>query len=124
MTPRERRILFVVCALVWLVAALDAVWIGLSDLPCPRGVDDAFYKAPAADLVQTGRLTHRCVIDYLPRADEVFAGYPPLYALAVAGWFSVFGISTGASVAFGHVLHLLNMALVMGLVASALSGKK
>src|SRR5690349_20533296 len=60
------------------------------------------------------------VVGYLPRADEAFAAYPPLYQLAVAAWYALFGVSMGASVAFGHVVHLLNMAAVMALVATAL----
>jgi hypothetical protein len=116
----DSRRVFATCAAVWLLAALAAFWMGLSDLPCPRGVDDAFYKSPAAELVQTGRLTQPAVIGYLPRADEVFAAYPPLYQLAVAGWFAVFGFSTTSSVAFGHAIHLLNMAAIMVLVAASL----
>ncbi|OAI41717.1 hypothetical protein AYO40_02390 [Planctomycetaceae bacterium SCGC AG-212-D15] len=121
MNPDERKPFLFICGVVWLLAALDSVWIGYSDLPCPRGVDDAFYKSPAAELVQTGRLTQPSVIGYLPRAEEIFAAYPPLYQLAVAGWFALFGVSTGASVAFGHCIHLLNMALVMGVSAAALT---
>jgi hypothetical protein len=120
----EPRRLFALCATVWLLAALDACWMGWSDLPCPRGVDDAFYKSPAAEFVQTGRLTQPAVTDYMPRAQEVFAAYPPLYQLAVAGWFWLFGISTASSVAFGHAIHLLNMAAIMSLVAGALQPVK
>lgn len=116
----EPRRLFACCAAVWLIAAFDAAWMGGSDLPCPRGVDDAFYKSPAAELVQTGRLTQPAVTGYLPRAQDVFAAYPPLYQLVVAGWFGLFGVTTTASVAFGHVIHLLNMAAIMALVAAAL----
>src|SRR5689334_8048931 len=116
----EPRRLFALCAVAWVLAALDACWMGWSDLPCPRGVDDAFYKSPAAELVQTGRLTQPAVTGYLPRAQEVFAAYPPLYQLVVAGWFGLFGVTTTASVAFGHVIHLLNMAAIMALVAAAL----
>src|SRR5215831_11142396 len=109
-----------ICAVVFVLAALASLWMGLSDLPCPRGVDDAFYKSPAAELVQTGRLTQPAVTGYLPRAGEVFAAYPPLYQLTVAVWFAVFGFSTTSSVAFGHALHLLNMAAIMALVATSL----
>jgi hypothetical protein len=122
MSCRESCVLPGVCATAFALAALASLWMGLSDLPCPRGVDDAFYKSPAAELVQTGRLAQPSVVGYLPRADEAFAAYPPLYQLAVAGWFGLFGVSTGASVAFGHVVHLLNMAAVMTLVATALAG--
>jgi hypothetical protein len=122
MSRREQRLFLGACATVFALAALVSLWTGLSDLPCPRGVDDAFYKSPAAELVQTGRLTQPSVVGYLPRADEAFAAYPPLYQLAVAGWFALFGVSTGASVAFGHVVHLLNTAAVMALVAAALPG--
>ncbi len=121
MPPRERRLFLGACAAVWALAALASLWMGLSDLPCPRGVDDAFYKSPAAELVQTGRLTQPSVVGYLPRADEAFAAYPPLYQLAVAAWFALFGVSTGASVAFGHAVHLLNMAAIMALVGAALA---
>src|SRR5262249_246223 len=116
-SPHERRAFLLICTSVWLAAAVLSVWLGMSDLPCPRGVDDAFYKSPAADLVQTGRLTHRSVIDYLPRAGEGFAAHPPLCQLRVAGWFAMFGISTSSSVSFGHAVHLLDMALLMVLVA-------
>jgi hypothetical protein len=118
---REQRLFFGACAAVVALAALAALWMGFSDLPCPRGVDDAFYKSPAAELVQTGRLVQPSVVGYLPRADEAFAAYPPLYQLAVAGWFALFGVSTGASVAFGHAVHLLNTAAVMAVVAAALA---
>src|SRR5262245_62088129 len=113
-----------ICAAVFVLAALASLWMALSDLPCPRGVDDAFYKSPAAELVQTGRLTQPSVVGYLPRADEAFAAYPPLYQLVVAGWFFLFGVSTGASVAFGHTVHLLNMVAIMVLVATALGPQR
>lgn len=116
----ESRKLLAIGAAVWLLAALDAFWMGRADLPCPRGVDDAFYKSPGAELALNGRLAQPAVIGYLPRADEVFACYPPLYALAVGGWFWLFGVTTTASVAFGHVIHLLNMAAIMVLVAAML----
>jgi hypothetical protein len=120
MFRREQRLFLAACATVLALAALASLWMGLSDLPCPRGVDDAFYKSPAAELVQTGRLTQPSVAGYLPRAEEVFAAYPPLYQLAVAAWFALFGVSTGASVSFGHVIHLLNTAAIMALVAATL----
>jgi hypothetical protein len=123
MPCRERRLFFGSCAAVFALAALASLWMALADLPCPRGVDDAFYKSPAAELVQTGRLAQPSVVGYLPRADEAFAAYPPLYQLAVAGWFALFGVSTGASVAFGHVVHLLNTAAVMAVVAAALPAR-
>ena len=104
-------------ALAWVAAAAVSVLLCRADLPCPRG-DDAFYKSPAAELVLTGRLVQPSVVGYLPRADEAFAAYPPVYQLVVAGWFKAFGFSLRSSVAFGHFVHLANMALLMTLVAS------
>jgi hypothetical protein len=118
MSAGGSKLVFGVCVGVLALAALDACWLSWSDLPCPRGVDDAFYKSPAAELVQHGRLTHPAVTGYLPRCNEVFAAYPPFYQLAVAGWFALFGISAGASASFGHAVHLANMAAIMALVAA------
>jgi hypothetical protein len=123
MSLRGHRLFLGSCATVVALCALASLWLGLSDLPCPRGVDDAFYKSPAAELVQTGRLRQPSVIGYLPRADEAFAAYPPLYQLAVAAWFAIFGVSTGASVAFGHTVHLCGTVAVMALVAAALDSR-
>ena len=96
------------CAL--LLGILAVAW----NFPCPQ-VDDAFYKSPAAELVQHGRLAIPCSAGFLPRMEEVFACYPPFYQLILAAWYAVFGVTLKTSLAFSFFVHALNGLLIVEL---------
>ena len=81
-------------------------------VPVPRW-DDGIYKSPGAELAQHGRMIVPAAQGFLPQADRVFAAYPPLYQLAIAGWYLAFGVSLRSSLAFSFTLHLLGMLGVM-----------
>ncbi len=80
-------------------------------LPCPR-VDDAFYKSPAAELVQTGRLAFPSCVGFVPRAETVFACYPPVYQGLLGAWFFLFGVSLHTSLAYSFTVHALGALAV------------
>jgi hypothetical protein len=92
-----------------------SVWLASAGLPIARG-DDAFYKAPGAELAATGTFASPSVTGYLPKVEEVFAAYPPLYPWAFAGWVKLFGFSLVSATAFNHAIHLLATAALMGAV--------
>jgi len=87
-------------------------WLGCSGFPCPRG-DDAFYKSPAAELAQNGRLATPGSIGFLPQAETVFAAYPPGYQCLLGVWYLVFGVSVYSSLGFSYTVHLLGTLAVM-----------
>jgi hypothetical protein len=89
-----------------------ACWLCGLGLPVPRW-DDGIYKSPGAELAQHGRLIVPAAKGFLPQADHVFAAYPPLYQLAIAGWYLLFGVSLRSSLAFSFTLHLLGVLGVM-----------
>jgi len=89
-----------------------ACWLCSLGVPVPRW-DDGIYKSPGAELAQHGRLIVPAAKGFLPQADRVFAAYPPLYQLAIAGWYLAFGVSLRSSLAFSFTLHLLGVLGVM-----------
>ena len=53
------------------------------------------------------------VTGYLPKIEEVYAAYPPLYPWVFAGWVKVLGFSLLSATAFNHALHLLGTAAML-----------
>jgi hypothetical protein len=110
MTPSAPN-LRILLSLFALFAA-TAAWLAWAGLPVARG-DDAFYKAPGAELAATGRFASPSVTGYLPKIEEVYAAYPPLYSWAFAGWVTLFGFSLLTATAFNHAIHLLGTAALV-----------
>lgn len=91
-----------------------ACWLCWLGLPVPRW-DDGAYKSPGAEWVQHGRMTVPCSKGFVPRAEEIFAAYPPLYQMEVGAWYKAFGISLRSTLAFSFAVHLLGVLGVMAL---------
>ena len=108
--------------LVLACGVILACGLGSFGLPCPRG-DDAMYKSPAAELAQHGRLAIPCAVGFLPKAETVFACYPPVYQLLLAAWYAVFGVSLRASLAYTYTVHLLSVAAIMEVARRLLPGE-
>src|SRR5262245_1006594 len=91
-----------------LIVAICASVLGATcvawSFPCPL-VDDAFYKSPAAELAQNGRLAIPCSAGFLPRMEQVFACYPPVYQLVLSSWYRLFGVTLATSLAFSFCVH-------------------
>jgi len=117
MTPAAPHTKILLPLLALFVAT--ASWLASSGLPIARG-DDAFYKAPGAELAATGRFASPSVIGYLPKIEDVYAAYPPLYSWAFAGWTKLFGFSLVSATAFNHALHLVGTAALVWAAASLL----
>jgi len=108
-----------VLLLLFALFAATSAWLASSGLPIARG-DDAFYKAPGAELASTGRFASPSVTGYLPQIEDVYAAYPPLYSWAFAGWVKLFGFSLVSATAFNHALHLLGTAALVWAAAALL----
>ena len=106
------RMVALVYGIVLIVGIGLAVRLGLCGLPCPTS-DDAWYRSPAAELVQNGRMAIPSTGSLLPRTQVTFACYPPLYQLLLSGWYWLFGFSQRTSLAFSYAVHLLNALGVM-----------
>ncbi|NIL98671.1 MAG: hypothetical protein GTO62_16495 [Planctomycetales bacterium] len=106
------------CLAILGVGVVLAIWLAPQGLPCPRD-DDGWYKSPAAELFQHGRLAIPSVLGFLPRADVAFATQPPLYPGMLSGWYGLFGFSLQTTLGFSFTVHVLN-ALAVGLVTQRL----
>ena len=106
------------CFAVLLVGLALAAWLAPYGFPCPRD-DDGWYKNPAAELFQNGRLAMPSAQGFLPRADVAFATQPPLYQLMLSGWYRLFGFSLQTTLSFSFTVHLLS-ALAVSLVTKRL----
>ena len=106
------RMVALVYGIVLIVGIGLAVRLGLCGLPCPTS-DDAWYRSPAAELVQNGRMAIPSTGSLLPRTQVTFACYPPLYQLLLSGWYWLFGFSQRTSLAFSYAVPLLRRMGVM-----------
>ncbi len=105
-------------SIVLAIGIVSSCWMAGEGFPVPRG-DDDFFKSPGAELAQTGRLAIPSARGFLPRAETVFACYPPLYQIILATWYLSFGFSLTSTLVFSHVVHWTNV-LLMCLVANQL----
>jgi hypothetical protein len=118
MSPVEPPRLILLLPL-FAVFAATSVWLAAAGLPIARG-DDAFYKAPGAELAATGKFASPSVKGYLPKVEEIYAAYPPLYSWVFAGWVKLFGFSLTSATAFNHTIHLLGTAALAWAVSALL----
>lgn len=103
------RVRLATFSLVLALASLPLVWLGF---PCPRG-DDAVYKSPGAEWAAHGRLIIPALTGLLETADQGFAHYPPLYPLAYGAWYRAVGFSLRSTLAFSHLIHLIQTTLAV-----------
>jgi len=118
MSPFAKPRLFYLLPLFAVLVATSC-WLACAGLPIARG-DDAFYKAPGAELAATGKFASPSVKGYLPRVEEIYAAYPPLYSWVFAAWVKAFGFSLTTATAFNHAIHLLGTAALMLVVVALL----
>jgi len=96
---------------ILIVGIVLSIYGVLAAVPCPA-VDDAYYKSPAAEWIQNGRLAIPCAQGFLPQTDRIFACYPAAFQVVLAGWYYCFGISLRSSLAFGFAVHLTHALLI------------
>jgi hypothetical protein len=78
-------------------------------VPLPHQ-DLLFYSEPAVHLAREGKLIAPGA-QYIDLTYGVFfAFYPPGYALCLAPWIGLFGFTTGAMLAFAHLVHAAYLA--------------
>jgi len=107
-------------AVILLVGTVLSIYGVLAEVPCPA-VDDAYYKSPSAEWIQSGRLAIPFVQGFLPQTDRIFACYPAAFQVVLAGWFYCFGVSLHSSLAFGFSVHLIHALLVATVARELLS---
>ncbi|TVQ86528.1 MAG: hypothetical protein EA397_20230 [Deltaproteobacteria bacterium] len=107
-----------VLASVGLIFMVVYVFIGA---PPPMS-DDAWFKAPAAELATHGRLASPSLKGLLPRTQEIFACYPPIYVLVISAAYALFGVSLRVSVATVMLLHLVGTTLMALITRRSLRG--
>ena len=99
--PRARPEVVVLIVGVVLCAVLIAV-----GFPAPH-VDDAWFKGPAAELAQHGRLASPSITGFFPHIETIYACYPPLPQLLLAAWYLTFGVTLRSSLAWSLLVHLV-----------------
>jgi hypothetical protein len=93
-----------VAVLIGVGLALTAACVA-TGTPVPDA-DDAWFKSPAAELATRGALASPSLTGFFPRVHELFAAYPPLPQLILAGFFAVFGVSVRTAIFCAMLAHL------------------
>jgi hypothetical protein len=98
--------------IVLVAGVVEAAWLSWNGVPCLTS-DHAVYHSPAVELATHGRLAIPGFGHLFPRTDVVFACYPPLYQLLLAGWYSIVGFSLRTALTFSFIVHILGALAVM-----------
>ena len=86
-----------------IAATLVAVASTCMDFPAP-GPDDLFYINPGIHLAKYGQLRNP-LLDAQGFLSKDFLIYPPLFQYLLAGWLSVFGVSTVSILSFINLMY-------------------
>lgn len=113
---------------IYATIALAAFWLTLWGLDYPRpSVDDGFFVGAGVHLSTQGQLHNPWITGWLGYLDGVqtdkFLFQPPLYPFVLAGWMSVFGISTLSLTGFACSLGL-GSSLCLWLLARSLGATR